>query len=1601
MASSSSSKVTVEYHDPSGLFNILEPHLRARLPLRNLHWKSPARPLRSIDSLHVDFVPGRDPTDDFLKSLPPPSSDGRRSRAASASSLRPGSSDGRPGRRRHQIPGLSQTPYLKIFILRCDDNDTYKVSSRKLLREWIKENTPASESGTKSTQENHDAFEWLVLHVVLPDTPAAAQPRLSGSASASTGAIEKSASASRWPGRGSTTIFEKIRSDFNGTSKSAPDRISQIRLEMKDIPPHLIPPGIGQTSNPYNDSPQEILNSWSDTIIKFKTLILSSFDLRVSQYEEDIKEKDAQRHLPGWNFNTFFVLKEGLARGFESVGLVDDALVGYDELSVGLDTIVREHAADGYGGSFLENTEDVKKQFLVCRKTPGTNPFGEKPISSSRKDYRGMILSNNISIFDFRCYIFSRQMALLLRLGNASISRSEFLSSSRPSSRPNSRPSTAQQAKASTDDFFLGTRTGQEEHETEDLTSLGELCRRAMSFLNIAAHILRDDLTHAVGNEVEPVSAEVIDNFVSSWSYAVAQQILDDTASSYLPITTFDKTSGSMPGKQLGPKQDLKVSVPENKSLAHPKRSSSLLDRRASVQDLASSSSRAGQAVYEHSRFNSTGNQLGKKDQASSIGTQAKSGQPELAAHRAELYLVQRRILERLGKKLSWLLGWAAVAAQHEENKFSDVSLDDEKPEPVPEGEEERNGDTKGFKDGNIAGICESTLRGALESNDDFRNIYEQLSDLAVKHYLAASRSKSAESIMGDLAALKFESGDYSAAATYFSRMAPLYAQNRWNLVEVTMLKMYAQCLKKLNRKDEYVRVLLDLLAKSAANRKPSVSLKMRRGSVHTPWLDDDRLDTTGILDELVTFSGELPYDVTAPMNRYFSDIVVNPYIQHYPDHDGFQMMLTFRHLLEDDVEVEKAKIRLVSMDPGENRDIWLETREKLDVKQGQVIAWVHTNVVTLGYYAVDKVVLEAKKIHFTFETTKKEETLQSLGISIPGASLSSSKVPKKYRVLTYPRADAFDAKLTVARAVHIDKIKSLELDCRTFASNVTKAEVHMKAASAGLRLRTANAKVFDGDGKITDRPGPGVFGLSEMAPQTAMKISIPYELEANLSDLHIKLEIIYHTEQGEHEFRDNCTINIELPLDVNVHDQFMERMLLSTFKVTTSNHVPLDVLNIQLKGTPAFDVDPAKLYGSRNPVRPGQPPAFVYRISRKEGTSLANAADSNLSLSINYRCLDDHVYEKLEEHFSKSLQESKFAYLGRLLFPRLWENLKVTLTAEDWHRASFDDELRCGSFEDAGWPATIGSLPTSIREELQDWLEEWHRNNPAIDVTPPKDRTEAIIAPITRRITITVAVPRVQILNIAHLDLTTPVPSPAFTPPIAPLGVPLTASLRIKHTRKWDEAAALAKAANLAAPDDPVCFVYEIDADPNVWLLGGARRVQFEAREGEIKKFPLTLVPLREGYPRWLPSVSIRAVPREDKTATSSGIVSREASRDRAGGDQQLITCEMDLISQHACVQVVPDWKSVTVGVGVFSGGESGDKSASEAVLLEAGGREDYYGTADGWGEEGRGVTAGMGLPVEFAEEEKVASGDGNKAEAEAEVEAEVEAEAEAGAGG
>jgi len=265
-------------------------------------------------------------------------------------------------------------------------------------------------------------------------------------------------------------------------------------------------------------------------------------------------------------------------------------------------------------------------------------------------------------------------------------------------------------------------------------------------------------------------------------------------------------------------------------------------------------------------------------------------------------------------------------------------------------------------------GLSSAELRKATTSIEDLRATYEGLTDRAIRYFLRAGRTRSAERLMSDLATLKFETGDFAGAAMYFGRVSSMYADQKWSNVETTMLRMHAECLKKLNRKDEYVRVLLQLLAKSASKEKarlvPKVRLPSSTGrSKELPvddhrWLDDDFIDTHTLLAELVESSDGLPYDVQTSMTDFFANVVVEPHIRHFADKDGFQMRLRFRHLLEDDLPIEEASIRLVSTAPGHNREVWVGSEEPLVVKRGFQTLWLSSSVRTYGRCHHGKIVL-------------------------------------------------------------------------------------------------------------------------------------------------------------------------------------------------------------------------------------------------------------------------------------------------------------------------------------------------------------------------------------------------------------------------------------------------------------------------------------------------------------------------------------------------------------------------------------------------------------------------------------------------------------------
>ena len=187
------------------------------------------------------------------------------------------------------------------------------------------------------------------------------------------------------------------------------------------------------------------------------------------------------------------------------------------------------------------------------------------------------------------------------------------------------------------------------------------------------------------------------------------------------------------------------------------------------------------------------------------------------------------------------------------------------------------------------------------------------------------------------------------AAASLFHQLAPFYAKDNWTRLEMSMLDTYAQCLKHLERFEEYARVLLKILAKMIQRGYPALSgianTGQRRKPLNASMSNYEIADTAGYLQEALSISKGLKQMILVPMDKYFDDIVLDPYPRHYKDQDGFQLMLQLQYIMQDDLQAQQVRVRIVNAGEVQSNEIWLTAEGSELLKPGIVKILVGSNV--------------------------------------------------------------------------------------------------------------------------------------------------------------------------------------------------------------------------------------------------------------------------------------------------------------------------------------------------------------------------------------------------------------------------------------------------------------------------------------------------------------------------------------------------------------------------------------------------------------------------------------------------------------------------------
>jgi hypothetical protein len=135
------------------------------------------------------------------------------------------------------------------------------------------------------------------------------------------------------------------------------------------------------------------------------------------------------------------------------------------------------------------------------------------------------------------------------------------------------------------------------------------------------------------------------------------------------------------------------------------------------------------------------------------------------------------------------------------------------------------------------------------------------------------------------------------------------------------------------------------------------------------------------------------------------------------------------------------------------------------------------------------------------------------------------------------------------------------------------------------------------------------------------------------------------------------------------------------------------------------------------------------------------------------------------------------------------------------------------------------------------------------------------------------------------HCDSTSRALTTPYAPPMITAGSALPAELVIRHSRNWDT-------CPTGASSEPMEFFYEVQNNPDMWLVSGRKRAHFTGVDGGVERFPLVLVPAKSGY-LVLPNVEIKPV-------------------DGAEG----VSLETEYKANANVVLVLPDVRSTTVRI-------------------------------------------------------------------------------------
>lgn len=324
------------------------------------------------------------------------------------------------------------------------------------------------------------------------------------------------------------------------------------------------------------------------------------------------------------------------------------------------------------------------------------------------------------------------------------------------------------------------------------------------------------------------------------------------------------------------------------------------------------------------------------------------------------------------------------------------------------------------------------------------------------------------------------------------------------------------------------------------------------------------------------------------------------------------------------------------------------------------------------------------------------------------------SEINNQRRLLLWAQSRSLEARLSHSKTIHLERSKSILVEISSGWNDIIRGRLSLRAASAGLRLHTAQAELRNGKVLITDKVQTGNISFGQFLSNKTVDILVPYSLESDLRDIMVRAEVAYTTERGDFIYICNSKISTVLPITINVRDTFKESTLFSTFTVGTANSIPVKILRCIVEGNEDFSATSQIVNNVQLDVFVRQPLSLVSRICRtsrgKRGLDVSETLQKKLFLHVEYQCLDQKILAAAENVYSKALEATPLQKLSRLIIPALLTNLSSRFSTQQLEAAGLLQKIEIETFGKDGWGSSVlTGLPPDLGEEIASWSKIWH----------------------------------------------------------------------------------------------------------------------------------------------------------------------------------------------------------------------------------------------------------------------------------------------------